>query len=416
MGRFPSGLTGSALRAFADQALYSLSNLVLTLALAHRLGLRDYGIFAVIMTSSFIAIGSLRAVTTERAGLEIRAEARTVSPLRIVYRLGALFPGLGVLSALSLAAAVVARPSPLVLTLMLVPLIALVDLVHSALVLSGWYSTAVPANLIWVAAVGMTVLWSRNAGATLAGWTVGALLALGWMTLGVWRAEGRRPAADHRREGRVTPASIRRWPILLDHLGPRVLNQIAFFGLAAVGGFSQVGAFRLAQTFVGPLDLLMIASMPLGVASLAGTRADGVAEREMLQRLEITLASLAGTLLVVGSVAVIVNPWSLLRPSTVPLASILPTYVILGIRSLSGVAAVSARIRARQRDASLDLARNEMSGALLSLVLMASAAVLLGSVDATLLAAVLAIGTLLVVQRQRALDRPDARLGLVGGV
>ena len=239
----------------ADQAVSSLSNVLVTIIVARVVTQEEFGAFSVALVAYQLATGAVRATVGEpylsvhstdtgvaraaAAGDLLRASVVASVLASAVMAVAALAIGGDAASAL-LALAVV---FPFLGAQDALRHVAVVDRPHLALASDG----------VWLGGVGVLVVAAppdASAAWFVAAWGIAGVAALGvaLATMEVpWRGDARRWARDHRGMAGA---------FLAETASARAAGQVVQLSLGAIAGLPALGAVRAAQTFYGPLNTL----------------------------------------------------------------------------------------------------------------------------------------------------------------
>ena len=242
-----------------DQGLFTLSNLVVTLAVGRSGGAEALGVFAVAFAVYLLVLGCTRSLVSEPLLTTAEAGRAAEPPSVTLVALFSTACGLIV----GVPAAMLDR-TELVVVAAALPLLTVQDLLRyqafrrdqawaAALLDGGWLAGAMLAWPVITATGSPTVAvacWAGGAAFGMAiGWPVArprpgsAPAALRW-----WRAE-LRPVAG---------------PLLLDSVIVGVSTQAVVFVLAWLASDADLGVLRAGQVYFGPVLLLLTAlGLPL---------------------------------------------------------------------------------------------------------------------------------------------------------
>jgi O-antigen/teichoic acid export membrane protein len=357
------GLRSAASRfgwGLADQALSSITNFALGLIAARTLAPQRFGVFALVFATYLITLGAVRAVVSEPFMVRFSAVAHdrwkrgassaagTALLLGVVGGLGCLLAALLVEGSLSIGLLALAVS---------VPGLLLQDTWRFAFFATRRGGASFGNDLIWALSLFLSIGILLAFGRTSVGWLV---LAWGWSG-GLAGLAGLLQASVLPRLGNAFVWVRSQKDLIPRYIGEfavtTVISQIVVFGIGALAGLSQVGAFRAGQLLLGPLNVVY-----LGVGAVAvpeGVRALMLSSRRLLlfcRHLSLFLASCASLtgLLVwavpdsVGVGLLRVN-WSPAHRLVVPLAIGMAGFgVLLGAGTgLRALAAARLSLRAR---------------------------------------------------------------------
>lgn len=355
-----SGLWGRVRWGIADQAVSSLTNLLLAVVVARSVSVRSFGAFGVGFGAYALALGASRAIVGEPMGIRHSASSPEMGRRALAQGVGAAL-ALGILAGAVTALVALALGGSLGLLLstlaVSLPGLLVQDAWRYGFVAIGEPRKALVNDLIWAAAqvvlIGMLLsAWEPTVAGIVLAWGAAASLAAGF---GVFQAG-------------VVPAvgQARRWLGRHDDLWPRLLGefgamtgtwQVTMMLIGGIAGLTAVGSLRAAQTLLGPLNLVFLSIPLVALPELS---------RLLVRRPRAVLpvsASIGGGLallaLLGGAALWAVPDWlgrELLGESLVPARSVLlPVTIflastgvnigaILGLRSL-GAADRSMRVR-----------------------------------------------------------------------
>lgn len=284
-----------------DQGLSSLSNVVVTIAVARLLSPAQFGAFAVAQVAFQLTLAGVRSVVgepwlsvysaaarDERSQAEgdvVRAAFAAGAAVSLVIAVGAVALGGGVTQGALVALALVFPP---LATQDALRYVAVVDRPQ----------VAVASDLTWlVAAIALLVVAPENASPAwfVAAWggagIAGLLVSLAMSAVPVLSGSASRWFRQHR-----TMVGA----FLTETLSARAAAHIVLLGLGGIAGLGAVGAVRAAQVFYGPLFTLFAGTYLALVP-------EGVRRRQTPHRLlglmtlaSLALASVAATWTVVG--------------------------------------------------------------------------------------------------------------------
>lgn len=280
----------------ADQAIASLSNVVMVVIAARALSPGDFGGFAVAMAVYAFLVGVARGIVTEPLlvtgfdGTDGRG-AEPAGAMTAVGVLGGVLCGLG-----GVVVGGTAGRSLLALAPFL-PLLLLQD---------AWRYVAFAARRPVGALVVDAVWLVAQAGASV--WLILGDAADPAVFMAAWAAAGSVAALAGMARAGVAP-SLRRGPRwILGHRrlgGPFTAEFLVAGGVAnadlwflgAVAGLGAAGAFRAAYTLFGPINIvylgILLTLVPEGARRAREAEA-GAGVRALMQRASLALAALAG--------------------------------------------------------------------------------------------------------------------------
>lgn len=296
----------------ADQAVSSVTNLVVSLLAARALDPDDFGAFALAMSFYFMAAAAIRSVVgdvlvvryshaDDTAGPEPaadpgsaglgeadRATARRSSG--VAFGAGAVGSAVALLSALVVGGPVV---GVLVALAVLLPLLMVQDTVRYLFVARGQPERAFAVDVLWgvlqLAAVLVVLAGQAQAWSVVAAWGgAGAVAGIVGM---LWATAVPSPAGvvgwlgEHRDL----------WPRYLVEYGAGLIAwQVVLVGVGGIAGLAAVGALRAVQVLFGPLHVLNTGARLVAVAE--GRRRQGeeaMAARRLVGRVRDLLAGVA---------------------------------------------------------------------------------------------------------------------------
>lgn len=242
--------------AAVDQALFSLSNMVVVVAIARSGGAESLGRFSVGFAAYLVVLGLSRALVSEPLLAGARQDDRDGVRASVTLTLICAAAGACVIGIVGFQ---LARPELVVVALAL-PVTLLQDLLRylafqrrrprdAALLDGGWL-------------LGSVIAWpfitaSGSPTAATVYWALGAVvgLAFGWRSSGALRPSGVRVAGIWWRDNSRSFAT----PLALDSMLGLVMAQGAVFVLAAMSTDQEVGVLRAAQTYFSPVLLMFLA-------------------------------------------------------------------------------------------------------------------------------------------------------------
>jgi O-antigen/teichoic acid export membrane protein len=266
-----SGLVGRAGWSFADQAMSSLTNAALSIVLAKVAGAEGYGAFAVAFTVFTFLAGVSRALVNHPFLMRYPAvsDAAAQAGARSAGGLALLF-GLGAAVLLAPVAVILggASGASLGVTAALLPALLLQDVWRAVFIARGRARSAAANTALWTG-----LQFAGLAVAVTAGVRDPAAL------LGVWGVTGLVAAAVACVQGRAVPSPaggvgyarahrdiagflVAEWLTVLG------AAQLALLLVGALGSAADVGSLRAAQTLLGPLTLLVVATFGFLVPEL----------------------------------------------------------------------------------------------------------------------------------------------------
>ncbi|HKH06558.1 MAG TPA: hypothetical protein VKA65_15420 [Acidimicrobiales bacterium] len=239
----------------ADQAVSSLSNVVVTIIVAGHVTRDEFGAFSVALVAYQLASVAVRATVGEpylsAHSTDTGAARATAAGDLLRASLAASVLASSVMAVAALAVGGDAAAALLALALVFPFLgaqdalrhVAVVDRPHLALASDG----------VWLAGVAVLVVVApgdASAAWFVAAWGVAGIagLAVAIATMDVpWRGDARRWARSHREMAGA---------FLAESVSARAAGQVVQLALGAIAGLPALGAVRAAQTFYGPLNTL----------------------------------------------------------------------------------------------------------------------------------------------------------------
>lgn len=292
MGHDRRALIGRAIWSFLGQTASSASNFLLSVLVLSVASASEFAVFAVCLTTYALVLQLSRATVgvpvtllySDAAGRSHHEEQRAAVGAGVA---------IGVLGgALALAAAVLApggRAQLVVLGASL-PVLLWQDTVRYMCFARGRPSVAAGADSLWIA-----LQLAGSAAVLVSGRASAATL------LGVWAGAGAVSASVVGARLGLAPRLMAgiRWGRRHRSLCGRLLAEFmvsagshfsVFYGLAIVAGAGQLGRLKAAQTFLGPLVVLLQAGGLLGVPESVRAAHDPVRVRRIAARLSLVLA------------------------------------------------------------------------------------------------------------------------------
>lgn len=238
-----------------DQAMSSLSNVVVTVMVARLLDPTQFGAFSVAMVAYQLAVGAVRAV----AGEPWLSTHSVDGPAERARAMADLVPASLVLSAacsvvlagLAVADGGTAAPSLLALAVVF-PYLGVQDALRFVAVVDR-PQVALASDLAWLAVVVVLVALAPGGAESewfVVAWGVGgaAGLAVAWAMMPVpLRGRAWRWMSTHRAMSAA---------YFSEYVTSRAVSQVVLLALGAISGLAAVGAVRAVQVFYGPLNTL----------------------------------------------------------------------------------------------------------------------------------------------------------------
>jgi O-antigen/teichoic acid export membrane protein len=353
-----AGLRGSAGRAgwaLADQAVSSLTNFALSVAVARSVGAEDFGAFGIAFTSYLIALGFTRAVSSEPLlvrlpGLEGRERDRAVAEATGAAVVVGVVAGLACVGT-GLVSGGPAGTALVTLGVCLPGLLAQ-DTLRHVFFAEARPRSALVNDLVWaaaqVAAIGWLVLTgSATLGALTLAWGSAAALAA---LLGVRQARCRpRPTgtlAWLRTQRDLVP------PFVGEFVARNGARYATLFVVGAVAGLAALGAVRAVQVLTGPATVVLLGAAVVAIPELVRLR--DRRPRQLGAAVAGLAAGLCGLALALGLAPLLLpdaagealfgEVWTLAQPLIVPQALFLAS---MGATSgyLGGLRALEAANR-----------------------------------------------------------------------
>ena len=267
-----SGIVGRAGWSLIDQALSSLSNAALSLLVARASGVEGYGAFAVAFTVFTFVQGLNRGLVNNPyimrfAGIsddDATREARRGTGLALLFGAGSA----AVVVVIALVVGQGTAPS-LATMAVLLPGLLVQDVWRSIFIARQRPRSAAANDALWtvlqfgVLAV-LIVMGIRSPAALIGAWGftgwIAAMVAVRWG--GAWPSV--RDAAGFARSTHdVSRYLVAEWLTVLG------AAQLALLAISVIGSPADVGSLRAAQTLLGPLTVLVVATFGFVVPELA---------------------------------------------------------------------------------------------------------------------------------------------------
>jgi O-antigen/teichoic acid export membrane protein len=360
----PAGAGASGVRragwAVGDQALSSITNLVLAVAVARSVDADGFGAFGLAFTIYTLCTGLARAVASEP--LVVRHSSSDPATRSPAVR-AAAGASLAVGSACGLACIVGGLVAGGTVALALVPLglllpgLLLQDTWRFAFLAEGRPRRAAANDLVWAGALVVSMAAAVASGRVGVAWFVVAWGASACIAAGVGIAQsGAWPAAGEwhrwvRSHRDLIPGFVAE--LIIRNGG----WQVTILVLTATGGLAAVGALRGAQVVFGPLNVLL-----LGIGLAAVPEAVRLRHRSLdrLDRLVVAMSvGLASVAVAAGlaslaipdslGVALLGDTWTDTRPVLLPQALLMASIgAVAGfLTGLRALAAASRSVMAR---------------------------------------------------------------------
>lgn len=345
--------------AFADQAVSSLTNFALSVAVARAVGVREFGAFGLAVALYLFLVGLSRAIVSEPLLVRF-SDARPAERRSAVRQSVGTAVLLGTALGAVTAAGGRAVPGPVGTALLplglALPGLLAQDAWRFAFLAGARPAAAVVNDLVWAGAqvvlMGAVLAVGGSVGTLVAAWGLSAAVAA---VVGAIQ-EGGAPA----------PLAARSWATAHADLASRFtgeflvrqgVRQLTVYAVGAAGGLSAVAAIRGAQVVFGPLHVLLA-----GVQLMAVPEAVRLARRSLaslaraVRVLAAALAALgvaaAGIALVLPDslgLALLGDSWRAAAPVLVPQALVMAgvgasSAYVAGMRAMS---AASRTLRSR---------------------------------------------------------------------
>jgi O-antigen/teichoic acid export membrane protein len=253
-----------------DQAIASLSNGMLSILVARAVSTDAFGAFAIAFTVYTFTIGVSRAASNQplvirhsgTEGGEFRAAAAAAAGAACLLGLAA-----AVLVALVLPFTEPMLMRALLVTAVVLPALHVQDLWRSILIVRGRPEAATANDTLWtVAALGGMLLLQRGSHPV-------------WSYVAVWGGAGALAAVYGCRQLGLLPNLASAWGWLREHaklsgflLGEYITAlgavNLATLLLGVISSTAQIGAFRGANTLLGPLNIMMFGAYGFAVPEL----------------------------------------------------------------------------------------------------------------------------------------------------
>jgi O-antigen/teichoic acid export membrane protein len=256
----------------ADQAVSSVTNSVMVLYVAHRVGSAQFGAFSLAYVTYSFALNASRGLTSDPlmvrfSGVDPSAWRLAVARCTGTAAAAGLATGVGVLAVAALLSSA-ARFAFLGLGVTL-PFLMLQDSWRFAFFAAGRGRQAFVNDLIWAVALVPALLLLRLAGIENVFWFVFA-----------WGAAAGVAAAAGLAQARVMPklSGSREWLSRHRDLGFRYLaentsfscaSQLRTYGLGFIAGLAAVGYVQAASTLLGPVMVVLMGMTIVGIPEAA---------------------------------------------------------------------------------------------------------------------------------------------------
>ncbi|TYP87192.1 hypothetical protein [Blastococcus xanthinilyticus] len=294
------GKLASKAATFADQAISSASNMLLSVSIASNVSASVFGEFAIIYSIYWLLLGGTRAAVLDPL-LITRTNVLKGAPVHLVAAASATLVG-----ALGIPVGLLLLATPLdtawVVFFLGLPVLLLQDALRYIGFLEQRPGRAVLLDGVWlVVMVVATVLAMTGAisgtAAVLALWVLGALLA-DVIGLAAFRL---------RREPLRLRARLRAmWPVSGPLLGDFALSsgsgQLTVFVLPLVASTALLGSLKAAQVANGPLNITVAAASVICLPMVANAVDSGGGRAAALRIGRFASLALAGVAVVYGAV------------------------------------------------------------------------------------------------------------------
>ena len=294
-----------------DQGLSSLTNLIISLAVARIVAPVEFGLFSAFFLLYVLALGTARAVTSEPfvvrfgTGRARRRRAAAAEATGAALVLGATVSGALLVVALWLPA----TPRLLAFAMAFVlPGLLLQDVLRFVALSNGRPKLAVANDGVWlgwvIAVIALTSSsWGGRTWLAMLAWGAGANIAA---LLAAW----------HLRLC-PRPGRWRSWLAAHRDLGPRYLaeflavqasGQVTVYLVGVSAGLRELAALRGGQVLFGPFHVFDAGTRQLGISQLGALHdTDPVRFRRMLVLVSVMLVAVAASLGV--AVLTLPDPW-----------------------------------------------------------------------------------------------------------
>jgi O-antigen/teichoic acid export membrane protein len=339
---------------FADQALSSLTNFVLTLLVARSVSATDLGAFSLAFGSYLIALNVGRQLAMQPLLIRYSGAPEVVWRSAAARAVG-LGLWIGIVGGLLCGAVGLVVPGSAAADFLvlapLLPGLIVQDCWRMAFFTAERGRSAFTNDLAWavllVPALGMVFAAGfDNAPALVAAWGVSGSLAA---VFGVGQAR----AWPNLRAGLAWLLEHRRLslPLTIESVTGVVSQQVASLGVALVASLAVVGALRAAQLFIGPLLVLSqglsLIAIPEGTRLLRRSRQTlwrgCLFYAAALFALYIVWGLVASALPTALGVALLRSNWLIAQPAVFPLA------LAIGAGSAGGALGMGLRVLAEGR-------------------------------------------------------------------
>jgi hypothetical protein len=362
--RVSRGLAGRALWTLAGQAFSSASNFLLTLFVLGTASAQEFATFAITVTTYQLLVQLSRAVVSvpvlivhsgrrQEAGPGAESGRRGedyAAPTSLVLVIGLVAAGALAVAAVVLGTFLEGARSQFLLLAVAMPVLLLQDNARHVAFAEGRPAIAATSDAIWIGlqVAGSVALLVSGRASTLwlmTMWCLAAAVAWGWAAMALKVPLARSGAGRWLSDN---AALCRR--VAAEFATLSGSYYILYFGLAVVAGADQLGHLKAAQTMFGPVIVILLGGLSLGVPESVRARNDAA----RLRRIALLLSTgLAATALAVGATIYTLLPvfgphwfadsWSSARP-LIPLLSLYAaglgasTGPLSGLRALGGAA------------------------------------------------------------------------------
>jgi O-antigen/teichoic acid export membrane protein len=314
---------GGAAWTGIDQLLSSLSNFVISLAIARSGGAEALGLYTVAFAIYLMIFGFQRALISEPL-LTIPPEHRKRQDDHSRFALGSAVVYLIPVSLIVLIVGLATGSAPIVVLSVSLPLLCLQDLYRHLFFRQRRPELAALLDGIWVAV-------------SLGGWFVVSQSGSAAVAVGVWSVGGALGAFMGAAASRTLPAGPRRsfrwWMrearalggfLGVDRVLQKIFAQATTLGLAAVLGAADLGRLRGAEIILGPVGLILTAFQVFILPRLATTKSKLTRRTAMIISTASGGTTLLGTAFLWG-----LAPW--LLPLVYGDSLELPTVLVLAV-------------------------------------------------------------------------------------
>jgi O-antigen/teichoic acid export membrane protein len=309
------GLLGRTVWSFVGQGLSSSSNFLLTVLVLAQASRPQFATFSVVLTVYTFATQLIRAGVGLPVTLLYANDPAGSRREELRCALGVTLAVSGAVAlALAAGGSLSARDQAQFLVVAAaLPILALQDTARYACFAWGRPRTAAEADGIWVVllAVGSAAVLAAGAGSAVAFlglWTGAGAVSGCWLLARLGARPRLRPAYTWLRTHRGLSGRL-----VGDYLVGAGSHYAVYFILAAVAGADELGRLKAAQTFLGPLIVVLLGGAVFGVPESVRAGSDGPRVWRLTRRLA---GALVGAALLCGSVVYVLLP--VVGPATFP--------------------------------------------------------------------------------------------------